>query len=146
MQVTGSWPVDSYLNPASPLCAHEVAENFGVALFPSGPQGRFTFLGGSNLAVSASSPQKDLSWDFIRFMSEPERQRRHAQGIGALTARLASLEDLFTKHPDAKKVFWDSFGHARRLPRLVELGSIEQIIYKLGARVLSLIRNNDYNI
>ncbi len=146
MQLTGSWPAESYLNPANPICTPEVVENFGVTLFPAGPQGRFTFLGGSNLAVSAMSPQRDLSWEFVRFMSEPERQRRHAQGIGALTARLASLEELFTKHPAAKKVFWDSFGHARRLPRLVELGSIEQIVYKLGSRVLSLIRNNDYNV
>lgn len=145
MQVTGSWPSESYLNPASKLCAPEVAEGFGVTLFPAGPQGRYTFLGGSNLAVSASSQKRELAWEFVRFMSDPERQKNHAQSVGALTARLASLDDLFSKNPQAKKIFWDSFGHARRLPRLVELGSIEQIVYKLGLRVLAMIRNNDYN-
>jgi len=102
-------------------------------------------LGGSNLAVSAGSAKKDLAWEFIRFMSEPRRQMDHARTIGALTARLASLDDLFATHPMAKKVFWDSFAHARRLPRLVELGSIEQIVYKMGVRVLSLIRANEFN-
>lgn len=145
MQFSGSWPAKYYLNPKGEQYQKEVAEGFGVALFPAGPQGRFTFLGGSNLAVSSLSSKKDLAWDFIRFLSEPARQKVHAETVGALTARLASLDDLFANFPQAKKAFWDSFGHARRLPRLVELGSIEQIVYKMGVRVLSLIRSGEYS-
>ncbi len=145
MQFSGSWPARTYLNPDSPLCDKEVSEGFGVALFPAGPQGRFTFLGGSNLGVSSMSSKKELAWEFVRFLSESSRQKSHAESIGALTARLANLDELFANHPQAKKVFWDSFGHARRLPRLVELGSIEQIVYKMSVRILSLIRGGEYN-
>lgn len=145
MQFTGSWPGDTYLNMKSPLCVPEVAEGFGVSLLPAGPQGRYTFLGGSNLAVTSQSEKKDAAWEFVRFMSNPGRQLDHARSIGSLTARLSSFEQLFEHYPDVKKVFWDSLGHARRLPRLVLLGSVEQIISKLCDRLLTLIKTGQYN-
>ena len=122
-----------------------MAENFAVALLPAGPQGRYTFLGGSNLAVSSVCQKTDLAWEFIHFLTEPSRQLEHAKAIGSLPARIASMEKLFDKHPEAKKVFWDSIGHARRLPRLIPLGSVEQIISKMCGRLLALIRAGDYN-
>lgn len=145
MQFSGSWPVDTLLNPESPYASREVAENAAVALFPSGPQGRYTFLGGSNLSVASASPNKEIAWEFLRFLLDPERQLRHARHIGALPARLASAEQLFDAAPAAKKVFWDSMQYARRLPRLIELGSIEQIVTKMGGRVLDAIRDAAYN-
>ena len=145
MQFTGSWPIDSYLDPKSPMANPQVAQNFGVAPLPSGPHGRYTFLGGSNLGVATASQNKDLAWEFVRFLNEPSRQVRHARAIGALPARLLGLEQLFTGHPEAHHVFLNSFGHARRLPRVIELGSIEQIVYKMGARVLSSVREGGYS-
>jgi len=145
MQLSGAWPIDTYLNPGNPLCQQEVVDGFDVTLVPSGPNGRFTFLGGSNLSVSSFSEKKDSAWKFIRFMSDPQRQLDHARSIGAVTARLASFEVLFERFPEKKKVFWDSLGHARRLPRLIELGSVEQIISKMGTRLLNLIRSGEYN-
>lgn len=145
MQFSGSWPVDTYLNPDNPLATSEVAKGFEVALLPSGPEGRFTFLGGSNLSVSSMSSQKDAAWEFVEFMSEPGRLLSHARSIGALPPRLAGMSELFTRHPAAKNIFFNSFGHARRLPKLVELGSVEQIVYKMGLRVLSLIRDKTYS-
>jgi multiple sugar transport system substrate-binding protein len=144
MQFSGSWPIDTLLNPQSRYASPDVAENFGVALMPSGPQGRYTFLGGSNLGVSSSSDHKELAWELTRYLVAPERQLSHARSIGSLTARLASMEQLFQGHPQVKKVFWDSIGHARRLPRLVTLGSVEPIISKMSGRVLSSIRAGKY--
>jgi len=145
MQFTGSWPVDSYLNPASPYANPQVAGGFGVAPLPAGPKGRATFLGGSNLGVAAASQNKEVAWDFIKFLNEPARQIRHARTIGALPARLQGMEALFENHPEAHQVFLSSFNSARRLPRVIELGSVEQIIYKMGARLLSAIREGAYN-
>jgi ABC-type glycerol-3-phosphate transport system substrate-binding protein len=102
-------------------------------------------LGGSNLAVSAMSENKELAWKWIRFLSEPERQLGHAQKVGALTARLASMERQFDDHPAVKKIFWDSIGHARRLPRLIPLGSVEQIVSQMCGRVLASIGSRHYN-
>lgn len=145
MQFSGSWPGSTYLNPQSPLAAKEVIDGYDVALLPAGPRGRFTFLGGSNLAVFSGSQNKEISWDLIRFLSHPARQLSHAKSIGMLTARLGGFDDLFQNNPAAKKIFWDSLGHARRLPRLVELGSVEQIVYKLGEKVLAMVRANQYS-
>lgn len=145
MQFSGSWPAETYLNPRWEHSVPEVANGFAVTLFPAGPQGRYTFLGGSNLGVTSMSPNKDLAWEFIQFLTDPSRQLAHAQAIGSLTARLTSMEQLFERYPTVKKTFWDSFGQARRLPRLIPLGSVEQIVYKMGARLLSSIRKGDYN-
>jgi hypothetical protein len=96
------------------------------------------------LAVSSVSPNKDIAWEFIQFLSESARLLKHARSIGALPSRLTVMDVLFEKSPGPRKVFWDSFGFARRLPHLIELGSVEQIIYKMGGRILSLIREQDY--
>lgn len=145
MQFTGSWPVDSYLNPASPLSHADVAEGFAVAPLPAGPHGRFTFLGGSNLSVAVASRNKELAWELVKFLNEPSHQLRHARAIGALPAHLKEMPALFDHHPQAYPVFLNSFAHARRHRRVVELGSIEQIIYKMGGRLLSLIREGAYS-
>jgi len=145
MQFTGSWPIDSFLNPKSNLYVPVVGDNFGVAPFPAGPKGRYTFLGGSNLGVMGTSSKKELAWEFVKFLSEPQKQMEHAQKIGALTARFSSMEKLFEKFPEVKKVFWDSIGYARRLPRLIPLGSVEQIIAHMCGRVLALIQLRKYN-
>lgn len=145
MQFSGAWPISTYLNPAWEYASKEVIDGFGTALMPAGPSGRYSFLGGSNLAVTSSSDKKDAAWELVTYLSEPERQLTHARSIGALTARLSSLEKLFDNFPRQKKIFWDSLGHARRLPRLVELGSVEQIIFSMGNKVLRLIRSGQYN-
>ncbi|MCB4756051.1 MAG: extracellular solute-binding protein [Elusimicrobia bacterium] len=145
MQFSGTWPIETFLNPDYPFRSREVTDHFSVAMFPSGPQGRYTFLGGSNLAVAAVSPQKEMALELIHFLTEPSRQLDHARSTGTLTARVASMEKLFEKAPEAKKVFWDSLGHARRLPRLIPLGSVEQIITKMSRRILAFIRAGTYN-
>jgi ABC-type glycerol-3-phosphate transport system substrate-binding protein len=102
-------------------------------------------LGGSNLGVSSSSQNKDLAWEFVNFLMDPTRAVNHARAIGALPARLAGMDGLFERIPSAKEVFFSSFGYARRLPRMVELGSVEQILYKMSSRVLGQIRERSYN-
>ncbi|MCG3204690.1 MAG: hypothetical protein KCHDKBKB_01405 [Elusimicrobia bacterium] len=145
MQFSGSWPVDTYLNKEWTYANPDVAEYTRVLPLPEGPQGRVTFLGGSNLGVSSLSRNKEISWDFIQFLLHPDRMTPHARAIGALPARLSGFDNLFDKIPSAKEVFFSSFGYARRFPRLVELGSVEQIIYKMGSRLLASIRDGSYN-
>ncbi|MFN0118555.1 MAG: extracellular solute-binding protein [Elusimicrobiota bacterium] len=146
MQLSGSWPVDTCFNPQYQYAQPEVIENVGIVPLPSGPKGRFTFLGGSNLSVLNYSKEKDLAWQFIQFMSEPERLLSHARNIGALPAHLSVMDVLFERFPWARNVFWDSFSCARRLPKIVELGSVEQILAKMGGRVLSSIRDKAYSL
>lgn len=145
MQFSGSWPVDTYLNPSWAYARPEVASYTGVTTLPEGPQGRYTFLGGSNLGVPALSRNKEAAWNFIHFLLDASRSVKHARAIGALPARLSGMDEIFTRMPDAKQAFFNSFGYARRLPRIIELGSVEQIVYKMGGRVLSSIREKAYS-
>ena len=49
-------------------------ERFGIALLPgAGPKGRFTFLGGSALAIFKSSKHQKEALALLKFLSDPKR-------------------------------------------------------------------------
>lgn len=49
--------------------------SWDVAPMPAGPKGRVAFIGGSALTISRSSPNKDLAWEFVRFITREEVQK-----------------------------------------------------------------------
>lgn len=51
----------------------EFADKFGVAMVP-GADSRTSFTGGGNLAVFGDSENRDASWKFVRWLSQPETQ------------------------------------------------------------------------
>ena len=51
----------------------EFADKFGVAMVP-GADSRTSFTGGGNLAVFEETDNRDASWKFVRWLSEPETQ------------------------------------------------------------------------
>lgn len=51
----------------------EFADRFAVAMVP-GEQSRTSFTGGGNLAVFGDSENRDASWKFVRWLSQPETQ------------------------------------------------------------------------
>lgn len=54
--------------------ADAMGDDLGIALLPAGPAGGASNLGGENWTISSTTSQGDLGWEFIEFMSEPERQ------------------------------------------------------------------------
>ena len=122
-----------------------VAKNLGVTALPVGPRGRTTFIGGSNLAVSTHCSYPEEAWALVRFLSTRESQRRHAQGISALPARMDSLEDIFSGHEENRSVFIGSFGFARTLGSPIAKGSVERALWYFGERMIRLILNSGYN-
>ncbi|MGP3534612.1 sugar ABC transporter substrate-binding protein [Microbacterium sp. RD1] len=51
----------------------EFADKFGVAMVP-GDASRTSFTGGGNLAVFEDTDNRDASWKFVRWLSQPETQ------------------------------------------------------------------------
>ncbi|WP_127472936.1 sugar ABC transporter substrate-binding protein [Microbacterium sulfonylureivorans] len=51
----------------------EFADKFGVAMVP-GEESRTSFTGGGNLAVFEDTENRDASWKFVRWLSQPETQ------------------------------------------------------------------------
>ncbi|HRY29923.1 MAG TPA: extracellular solute-binding protein [Elusimicrobiota bacterium] len=138
-QFSGAWPLNSAFKKGHPLYQPEVAENFGAVPFPLGPAGRFTFLGGSHLAVSAMSRHPEESWSLVRFLSTPEAQLNHARAVGTLPCRASEIPELFGEYPDIGRVFLESLTYARILPQIPTLGTVERVFSRCAMDVVKMI-------
>jgi multiple sugar transport system substrate-binding protein len=97
-----------------------VVGKVGVALIPGGTALRsagFSELGG--VAIVASSPNKDAAWEYVRFVTSTEQQRKMAVAIGRIPTQPALLRD-----PDVQ----------RRYPAAPV--ALEQMRYPMGMAIV----------
>ena len=87
-----NWPY-VYGSLTDPALSRIKPEQVDVAPLPAAEGNEsFSGLGGWNLFISATSEdQAEAAWEFIRYMSAPEQQKRRALGGGYLP----TLEDLY---------------------------------------------------
>jgi len=70
LAISGNWKIDNLR-----LTAPEIAGKWSVALLPAGPSGKHTaFLGGRVMGIFSKSKNKQMAWEFIKFLFEPEIQ------------------------------------------------------------------------
>lgn len=70
LAISGNWKIDSLR-----LCAPEIDGKWSVALLPAGPTGaRTSFLGGRVMGIFNKSKNKQLAWEFIKFLFQPQTQ------------------------------------------------------------------------
>ena len=71
-----------------------------VGPMPSGPKGRVAFLGGSALAINRASPQKDLAWKFVSFITNEEVQKVIVNTrAGVPVVQKVAVEEYVGKNP-----------------------------------------------
>ncbi len=145
-QVSGVWPIHSFLNPKHPYYQPDVAKHYGIAVFPAGPAGQVTYLGGSNLAICSTSQHPHAAWKLIKFLTSADSQVRHSRHIGMLPSRYSALESLLASAPTpVAEVFRHSLRVARTLPCAATLGTIERIIGRASQNVINKVRTNQYD-
>jgi multiple sugar transport system substrate-binding protein len=79
------------LNDSASRFAELIGDDFNwtVAPTPTGPAGRFQFVGGSAFAIPSSSTQPDLAYELIRYtLSNPAHLARTAEMGSAYTSQL----------------------------------------------------------
>jgi multiple sugar transport system substrate-binding protein len=86
----------------------KVANKFDITSIPYGGSGTVghSAIGGWNLAINAFSKNTDASWEFIKFMLQPEAQKKLAINA-SLTGTLQSIytdSDVLAKQPFFKKL------------------------------------------
>src|SRR5439155_1969192 len=124
----------------------EVARHYGVSVFPSGPAGQVTYLGGSNLAIISSSQHQHAAWKLIQFLNSVESQVRHSRQIGMLPSRYKALEELLASAPvRVAEVFRHSLRVARTLPCAATLGTIERILGRVTQNLMAAVREGRYD-
>ncbi len=72
LAISGNWKIDSLR-----LNAPEIKGKWSVALLPAGPTGAHTaFLGGRVMGIFNRSKNKQMAWEFIKFLLQPPTQVR----------------------------------------------------------------------
>ena len=72
LAITGNWKIISLT-----IGAPEISGKWAIAPLPRGPSGKRTaFVGGGILTVFQKSRMKDEAWEFIKFLFEPETQKK----------------------------------------------------------------------
>ena len=148
-QVSGAWPALTIFDRESDEYESVVAKNFGIAPVPSlNPQiPSTTFIGGSHLAIMASSQKKEPAKKLIRFLTDKSNHEIHARKIGVLPVRKSSFNsDFFGEHWHGMGTHFElAIQNARTLPSLPILGTIEQLVQKFTGELLDAVRNEKYN-
>jgi len=106
-----------------------VAKNFAVAPMPAGPAGRYSFSGGSNLAIFKSSKNKEAAWRVVQYLTMDDRaQVAYSQLTGFLPAKRTAFENPFFTNDPFRKVFSDAVKTARAYPCIPAWGPIETVV------------------
>jgi len=106
-----------------------VAQNFAVAPYPSGPMGRSTFAGGSNITMFKASRNKEAAWKVVVYLTTDQNaQVAYAKLTGFLPAKKQAFEHAYFKDDPFRKVFKDSVNYARAYPCIPAWGPIETVV------------------
>jgi multiple sugar transport system substrate-binding protein len=90
-ELAGPYVIPNFRNLAA--SGFTVTEDqIGVAEFPAGPGGQFTFIGGSDLGIMGNCANFDAAWAFVKYMLRKDAQIRYGNAVGLLPVTLEGLE------------------------------------------------------
>ncbi len=142
---TGPWVNNTYLNPKHEAY-NRLSPHIEATLMSGGPGGRFTFLGGSNLAVSEFSRHPDEAWELVNFLTQLPIQ----ENFCAVNHQLPSLTEAYKAKicidNSPQKIFRDAIQHARSLPNSPHWAQIEDILIEYIHRILVSIAEGIYTV
>ena len=105
------------------------AKNFAVVPYPKGPKGRFTFVGGSNLAIFDASKNKDAAWEVLKYLTaDKDAQLAYTKACGFLPAYKATFNEPYFSVDPARKVFKDAILYGKTYPCITSWGMLEPIL------------------
>lgn len=94
MVLNGPWNIKTLLN---------IGIDFGVGMIPKGPAGTATTVGGTNMVIFRGAKDKELAFDFLKFLVSEENQARWANELGQIPVNMNSFGDVdLGKHPYLK--------------------------------------------
>lgn len=101
------------------------ASHYAIAPVPAGPEGRATFIGGSNLSIVKNSAHKQEAWELIKYLSGDEAQADYANVTGFLPARQQVLDEAVDEPGLAFASFAEAVAYGRTFPSIPQWGPIE---------------------
>ncbi|NQU18284.1 MAG: sugar ABC transporter substrate-binding protein [Candidatus Saganbacteria bacterium] len=105
------------------------ARNFGVTTYPKGPKGRYTFVGGSNLAIFKDSKHKEEAWKVIKHLtSDKKAQLNYTKACGFLPAKLEVFDHPYYSINPARKILKEAIKYGKTYPCIPGWGLLEPIL------------------
>ncbi|GIQ71127.1 extracellular solute-binding protein [Xylanibacillus composti] len=121
------------------------ARHYAIAPIPAGPEGRATFIGGSNLSIVKHSERKAEAWELIKYLSSPEAQARYAEVTGFLPARLEVLDAAANEPDTALAAFAEAASYGRSFPSIPQWGPIETTLVNHISAIWDMVASDsDY--
>lgn len=103
---------------------------WGTAPMPAGKAGRFGFFGGSTLAILKSAKHPDAAFEWIKFVTGKESQRRYGVTSGLWPARTDAIAGTRLETDPAYAAFRTMIAAGRMYPSIPAWIVVESIIAK----------------
>jgi len=104
------------------------SRNFAVAPYPSGPKGRLTFVGGSNLGIFKAAKHPDEAFKVIQYLTSKQTQVNYAKTTGFLPARRDAFDDPFFSSDPNRRVFKEAVLYGKTYPCIPAWGLLEPVL------------------
>ena len=125
--IDNSQSVGDYLaDPDRPGLKH----GWGTAPMPAGATGRFGFLGGSGLAILKSAKHPDAAFEWVKYLTSEESQRRYGVTSGLWPSRTGAITGTRLETDPAYAAFRKMIPAGRMYPSIPAWIVVESIIAK----------------
>lgn len=103
---------------------------WSTAPVPAGPEGAFSFVGGSNLSIWKSSKNPGAAFEWVKFLTGQESQQRFAINSGLWPARASSAAGTKLATDPAYAAFASSLKTGRQYPPVAAWVDVETVLAK----------------
>jgi multiple sugar transport system substrate-binding protein len=130
MYFDGPYEVKTLTRPASEggAMGSPASKNFSVVGYPRGPRGRYTFVGGSTLAIFKQAKNKEGALAVIKYLTSKTPQVDYAKASGFLPAKTDAFADPYFTNDPNRKVFKEAVTYGRTYPPVPSWGLLEPIL------------------
>jgi multiple sugar transport system substrate-binding protein len=104
------------------------SRNFAVAPYPKGPKGRFTFVGGSDLAIFKAAKHSEEAFQLLKFLTSKKAQVEYAKVTGFLPARRDAFNDPFFMNDPNRRMFKEAVMYGKTYPCIPAWGLLEPVL------------------
>lgn len=130
MYFDGPYEVRTLTRPAAEggAAGSITSRNFAITEYPRGPKGRYTFVGGSNLAIFKHAKNKAGAFKVIKYLTSRKAQIAYTKVSGFLPARMDAFDDPFFAKDPHRKIFKKAVLIGRTYPPVPSWGLLEPIL------------------
>ena len=126
---SGPWLIKGSRTPEEKggFASSHVAKAMAVSPYPRGPKGKFTFFGGSNLALFTFSANKPIAKELLTYLGSREAQLQYTKAGGVLPTWRDTWNDPSLSNDPMMRTFIQAAQFGRTYPSLAGWGAVENI-------------------